>query len=85
MQTDTNQPQAAPAKSGTLSPADRSTEFVPTQGGAESASAGSLLVWAYLLMWTMLLGFVLMTWLRQQRINDRVARLEQALARKPAS
>lgn len=82
MQTDTT--QAAPTSSATLTPADRSTEFLPNQGGAESASAGSLLVWAYLLMWVLLLGFVLLTWLRQQRINDRVARLEQAL-RKPAS
>lgn len=75
--------QAAPAPS-TLTPESRSTEFVPDVGGGQSASAGSLLVWAYLLMWVLLLGFVLGTWRRQQRINERVERLEQAL-KKPAT
>ncbi len=75
--------QAAPAPS-TLTPEGRSTEFVPDQGGGQSASAGSLLVWAYLLMWVLLLGFVLATWRRQHRINQRIAHLERAL-NKPVS
>lgn len=64
------------------SPEDRSTEFVPVQGGAEGASAGTLLVIAYLVMWAVLMGFVLVTWRRlgrtEQRLSELRARLDRA-------
>lgn len=64
------------------SPEDRSTEFVPVQGGGEGTSAGTLLVAAYLLMWAILMGFVFITWRRlgraEQRLIELRARLERA-------
>ena len=59
---------------------DRSTEFVPVQGGTETTSAGTMLVVAYLFMWAILLGFVLLTWLRQKALNRRISELERSLA-----
>ncbi|MBX3181809.1 MAG: CcmD family protein [Polyangiaceae bacterium] len=67
--------------SGTLTPEDRATEFVPVVGGGESASAGSLLVWAYLLMWALLFGFVVTTWRRQHQVATRLDRIERALSK----
>ncbi len=74
MKDDAKQPTG-----GTLTPEDRSTEFVPVVGGGESASAGSLLVWAYLLMWALLFGFVITTWRRQRQVAARLDRIERAL------
>ena len=68
-----------------LSPADRSTEFVAVQGGSEGTSAETLLVVAYLVMWAILLGFLLMTWRKQSRIEARLTELDAALRRKPKS
>jgi len=66
-----------------LTPADRSTEFVPVQGGTEGTSAEVLLVAAYLLMWAILLGFLLLTWRKQSRIEARIAELDATLRRQP--
>lgn len=71
----------APA-SGTLTPADRSTEFVPVQGGSEGTSAEVLLVAAYLVMWAILLGFLLLTWRKQSRIDARLSELDAELRRR---
>lgn len=64
------------------SPEDRSTEFVPVQGGSDGTNAGTLLVAAYLLMWTILMGFVFVTWRRlgrtERRLTELRARLERA-------
>jgi hypothetical protein len=63
-------------------PAERSTEFVPTQGGApEGTSAETLLVAAYLLMWAALIGFLWLSWRRQGRIEGRISELEGTLRR----
>jgi hypothetical protein len=40
----------------TASPEERASEFRPDQGGTETASAGTLLVVAYLVMWALLQG-----------------------------
>lgn len=66
---------AAPA------PAQRSTEFVPVQGGGNATSAQTLLVIAYLVMWALLVLFIYFSWRRQQRIEARVGHLEKALAK----
>jgi hypothetical protein len=63
----------------TGAPGDRATEFVPDQGGNDSTSASGLLVTAYVVMWAILLGVILLTWRRQQRIDARLKELERAL------
>jgi hypothetical protein len=59
----------------------RSTEFRAVEGGTEMVSGGTLLVEAYAALWLILLGFVLVSWRRQARIDTRVDELERALAR----
>ena len=64
-----------------LTPGDRSTEFVPVEGGAEGTSAEHLLVGAYLVMWAALVLFVLLTWRRQSRVETRLSELHATLER----
>ncbi|MBE7480855.1 MAG: hypothetical protein HS104_12845 [Polyangiaceae bacterium] len=67
-------------------PEDRSTEFVAVEGGAkESASAGTLLVAAYLVMWALLLGFLFIGWRRGQQLAARLESVEKALDRHDAA
>ena len=61
---------------GTQTATDRSTEFVPVEGGSDTSSAEALLVTAYILIWAILLGFVMLTWKRQRRIETRLGELE---------
>jgi CcmD family protein len=63
----------------TASPEERASEFRPDQGGTETASAGTLLVVAYLVMWALLLGFVLLSWRRQGKVDARLGELERSL------
>jgi hypothetical protein len=70
-----------PNPAGTAAPSERSTEFVAAQGGEETSSAEALLVAAYLVMWAILFGFLLVGWRRQQRVDQRVAELEKALTK----
>ena len=72
---------AAPSTTATSTPEDRSQEFRPDVGGTESASASTLLVVAYLVMWALLLGFVLLSWRRQNKVDARLSELERALER----
>jgi len=65
-------------------PEDRSTQFVPVEGG-ETTSAGTMLVVAYLLMWAILIGFVFTSWIRQKKLDARLAELERALGSGPKS
>lgn len=65
---------------GTPSVSDRSTEFIATTGGAETTSAESLLITAYILMWLLVFGFVWASWRRQNRLDSRLDDLEKALA-----
>ncbi|HMI83294.1 MAG TPA: CcmD family protein [Polyangiaceae bacterium] len=62
----------------------RSTEFRAVEGGTEMVSGGTLLVEAYCAIWIILLGFLLISWRRQARIDARVDELEKALARSGA-
>ena len=59
----------------------RSTEFQAVEGGTEMVSGGTLLVEAYAALWLILLGFLLVSWRRQGRIDQRVDELEKAVAR----
>lgn len=63
-------------------PEDRSTEFVPVQGGGDGAGAGTLLVVAYLVMWVILVGFVFLTWKRLAATNARLDSLEKDLQKR---
>lgn len=63
----------------TGAPSDRAAEFVPDQGGNDNTSASGLLVTAYLVMWAILLGVILLTWRRQARIDARLKELERSL------
>jgi hypothetical protein len=68
-------------KSPTGDPGQRTTEFRAVEGGAETASGGTLLVEAYAALWIILFGFVVVSWRRQSRIDARVAELERSLSR----
>ncbi len=62
-----------------VTPEGRSQEFVPvTGGGVETTSAGALLIAAYVLMWAILMGFLLMTFRRQSAVDKRLADLERS-------
>lgn len=69
---------AAPAPA-TTAESQRSTQFVPVQGGHDTVSANSLLVAAYIVMWALLLAFIFLSWRRQQTLESRVVDLERAL------
>lgn len=70
--------QAAPG-----SPADRAAEFVSVEGGAPAAgaSAETLLVTAYVVMWALVAGFVVGTWRAQRLLDSRISELERRLER----
>ena len=65
-----------------VTPEERSTEFVPVQGGPETSNAGTLLALAYLFMWAILIGFVLLSWRKQKKLDARLAEIERSLAPK---
>lgn len=72
-------PSASPQVT-VASPASRNTEFVAVSGPAgESTSASAMLVMAYALFWVILVVFVWLTWLRQQRLAERLQQLETRL------
>jgi CcmD family protein len=60
--------------------APRGTEFRAVEGGGETTSGGTLLVEAYAAIWLILLGFLLVSWRRQSRIDARVSELERSFA-----
>ncbi len=70
-----------PSPAGTGAPSDRSTEFRAVEGGQETTSAEALLVTAYLVMWAILFGFLLLGWRRQRAVDQRVQELEKALTK----
>lgn len=75
------QAQPTEPQSATLSdPNSRSTEFRAVEGGGETTSAATLLVAAYVLMWGLVLGFLLLSWRRQGQVETRISELEKALA-----
>jgi CcmD family protein len=64
-------------------PGNRSQEFVPVTGGpTETSSAEGLLIAAYVLMWAILMGFLLLTFRRQAAIDKRLEELERALPKR---
>lgn len=61
------------------------SEFVPDPGGSGTADANVLMVAAYLIFWLLLTAFIALGWRRQQRIDDRLAKLERAVQDEGAS
>jgi CcmD family protein len=69
-----------PAPAATVPSADdRSTAFRPVEGGTEMQSGEKLLVEAYAAIWLILFAFVLISWRRQRKLDERVASLEAAV------
>jgi hypothetical protein len=65
-------------------PGDRSTQFVPVQGGGpESTSAGTLMVAAYVLMWLCTVLFIFNTWRKTRSVENRMEELQKAIAKIP--
>jgi hypothetical protein len=65
-------------------PGDRSTQFVPVEGGApETTSAGTLMVAAYVLMWLCAVLFILQTWRKTRSVENRMEELQKAIAKLP--
>lgn len=66
---------------GQTSPADnRATQFNPVAGG-ETQSGEKLLTQAYAAFWIVAFVFVLLSWRRQKKIDERVTSLEAAVAK----
>ncbi len=62
-------------------PSDRSTTFQPVTGGAEQRDGMKLMVTAYAIVWLVLLGWVIMVWLRQRVLDDRIRELSGTIDR----
>lgn len=64
-------------------PDNRSQEFVPVTGGpSETSSAEGLLIAAYVMMWAILMGFLLLTFRRQASVQRRLDELERSLSKR---
>jgi hypothetical protein len=64
-------------------PESRSQEFVPVTGGpTETSSAEGLLITAYVLMWSILMGFLFITFRRQAAVDKRMTDLERSLSKR---
>jgi CcmD family protein len=61
-------------------PDSRSTEFVAVEGGAETTSATVLMTVAYSAMWALVFGFLILSFRRQRRIEQRLGELDRALS-----
>lgn len=65
-------------------PQDRSTQFVPVEGGGpETTDAGTFMVAAYVLMWLCTVLFILHTWRKMRGVQARVDELQKAIAKLP--
>ena len=65
-------------------PGDRSTQFVPVEGGSGQSTDGSVFMTAaYLLMWLCTVFFILQTWRKTRSVETRVSELQKAIAKLP--
>jgi hypothetical protein len=65
-------------------PEDRSAEFVPVTGGAESTSAAGLLLAAYILMWACVFGLIWLSLKKLRGLDTRMQQLEKQLDKQEA-
>ena len=69
-------------KALSATPEERSAEFVAVSGPeGETTSATVMLVAAYALFWVILLGFIWITWRRQQQLKERLLVIESRVAK----
>lgn len=61
-------------------PDERESQYRAVEGGNDIASGPTLLVEAYAAIWLVLLGFLLLSWRRQSRINAKMAELERIVS-----
>lgn len=65
-------------------PSERSTQFVPVEGGGpETSDAGTFMVAAYVLMWLCTVFFILHTWRKTRSVEVRMNELQKAIAKVP--
>ena len=57
------------------------SEFAPVAGGTDTTSAEALLVIAYIALWLLFFGFLIMTHRRQRGLHEKLDQLERALKR----
>ena len=75
--------QQAPINSHSMpaTPEARASEFVAVSGAvSENTSATTMLVTAYALFWLLLLGFIWLTWRRQQNLASRLRGVESRIS-----
>lgn len=60
---------------------DRSTTFQAVEPGKEQYNGNTLLVTAYVLVWALVLGYVVVLWRKQAALGARLAGLESAIVR----
>lgn len=65
-------------------PGDRSTQFVPVEGGStQGTDASVFMTAAYVLMWLCTVFFILQTWRKTRSVESRVSELQKAIAKLP--
>jgi hypothetical protein len=64
-------------------PQDRSTQFVPDSGAAQTADAGTFMVIAYVLMWLATVLFIVHTWRKARGLQQRIDELQKAVSKVP--
>jgi hypothetical protein len=70
---------AISAPSASATPDDRATTFQPVEGGTETRSGTTLLVEAYVILWVILMGWLVMLWRKQAGLTTRLDDLERAI------
>jgi hypothetical protein len=77
--------QAPPPGDAKPSEGTASQGFAPVEGGPELQSGEALLVEAYIVMWILVLGFVVLAYRRTIAFERRLGALEQAVSAVPGA
>jgi hypothetical protein len=72
---------AEPQRPADASADSRSTAFRAVEGGNQMQSGEKLMVEAYAAIWVLLFAMILLAWRRQTKTDERIAYLEQAVAK----
>ena len=67
-------------KSDITTPEGRDAGFRAVSGGPEVANGTVLLVEAYAAIWVLLVAFILVTWRRMARLENKLCELDRGLA-----
>jgi CcmD family protein len=66
-------------------PDDRATEYTAVDGNVEVYSGAKLLVGAYAAIWVVLMVWILLLWLKQASLAERLDGLERTIDRAAAA